>query len=337
MTELAPRRTKFLEAKFITEDFQWPTVASHIITIGIRISNSTAGDSLIAPSSKPTFIPPEVLYPILLEAVLIYIEELFLDALKNEDIDLERLSAHPLLTFLHVSYQFRETTFVVLRDTLGLQRCPDGGLLSGGWDEVKRLRKALHMARYARNKDAWSQFTDNMRLSGPLFELYFALVQFEWETRRLIRRSHWSKRRYQAAVQTCRLLFVLGLCMRSQLGAWFESRFTLHIAARYFIMSQFNSTFMADLIFEGLTLWERDVRIQEEMPERRYFRNSSRRWWHVCIIGELSIASTRRSCERHGHPTIFKHIYGIPVLYQATLCAVRVSSLGCKAYLSGDT
>ncbi|EPT02085.1 hypothetical protein FOMPIDRAFT_1015436 [Fomitopsis schrenkii] len=100
------------------------------------------------PMGRPRYslvFPPELLIKILLEIRSDYLWFLFLTETRDEEEIEERIAANPFRAMLHVSQQFREIAFEIIRDAFGVQRESDGCLPNDAWSCLRYTLKHVHL------------------------------------------------------------------------------------------------------------------------------------------------------------------------------------------------
>ncbi|EMD35413.1 hypothetical protein CERSUDRAFT_75015 [Gelatoporia subvermispora B] len=203
--------------------------------VSIRVAESTGS----AAANKETHYPPEILHAILLQATLRYVGELYADALETENPDFQNLKQNLVSALLQVSHQWRETTFVVLSDTLGAERNPDGTLPDGYWSRLKGVRQALHISHTGDRAtfDAFLSGLSSLEHYGLIPQAYIALSRLdlclrEWAT------HPWDSvdsiiKLGDVAISMTNLVKVHTAAMRqSTLCEWMAAEFHLYLLSR---------------------------------------------------------------------------------------------------------
>jgi len=136
--------------------------------------------------------PAEILYQIVATVVAEHLDDLIAgrlslrdakepDAVRQNEPYTDLLaSENPILPLLEVSFKVRDTTLLVLSDTLGIARNEDGRLSSNPWSPIAKLRLLFHPSLNTQNSTA-ILFTDILDLytSSSVTACYVSLAVSE--------------------------------------------------------------------------------------------------------------------------------------------------------------
>jgi len=130
----------------------------------------------------PLSFPPEILYEILSEALLSYLEYLFASPLPSLAHTSERLAHNPIPSFLQVSHQYRETTFTLVSYVFSVQRQEDGTLPRDAWHALEFMLKGIYLAWHAKVDSACFQRHMTLRRRyklSPILQTYLMIDLLE--------------------------------------------------------------------------------------------------------------------------------------------------------------